>query len=266
MKNPILFAILLCIVKLAVAQTRITDVSQSSLKGKVKRLTTYTFRGGNHVAPDTTTSAEKMIETFDEKGWALEEKMYDKSGALQERFSFEYIGDSIVVKNQFDGSGKLYVKYIFKYDSQGKETEFDMNSDAQPQSRLAITDYRCIYKYDELGNRVSEEQYIDHDKLTIRTNSRYNELHQRVQSDEESFFGKTVNKSKIVYAYDKAGNPIKSHIYDADGKSTGDNTMSYYNYDKYGNWQTEKSSYSGHSTYQGDFTFMNITKRVIEYY
>jgi hypothetical protein len=153
MKNLVLFIIFLCIVRLAAAQTRVTDLSQAPLKGKVKQVTTYTFRGANHTAPDTTASAEKTIETFDEKGWALEVKMYDKNDALQERFSFEYIGDSIVVKKQFDGSGKLFVKYIFKYDGQGKETEFDMNSDAQPQMRLAKINYRCIYKYDKLGNK-----------------------------------------------------------------------------------------------------------------
>src|ERR1700733_15568815 len=116
MKNLILFTILLSLGKLASAQTRVTDVTQSSLKGKSKQVVTYTFRGGNHTEPDTTASAEKTIESFDEKGWALEEKMYDRSGELLERFSFEYIGDSIAVKNQFDGSGKLFVKYIFKYD------------------------------------------------------------------------------------------------------------------------------------------------------
>gem|GEM_PF-6805295 len=146
MKNLILFTILLCVVRLTTAQTRVTDPSQPSLKGKVKRVTTYTFRGGNHTAPDTTASAEKTIETFDEKGWALEEKMYDKSGALQARFLFEYVGDSIVVKKQFDGSGKLFVKYICKYDGQGKEREVDVNSDAQPQLGLAKRESRCIYK------------------------------------------------------------------------------------------------------------------------
>ncbi|MGZ3822793.1 MAG: hypothetical protein ACXVB6_19515 [Mucilaginibacter sp.] len=266
MKNLILFIILLCVVRLAAAQTRVTDVSQAPLKGKVKQVTTYTFRGGNHTVPDTTASAERTIETFDEKGWAIEEKMYDKNDALQERLSFEYIGDSIVVKKQFDASGKLFVKYIYKYDSQGKETEFDMKSDAQPQIRLAKIDYRCIYKYDEFGNRVSEEQYIDYDKLTMKTISRYNDRHQRIQSDEESFFGKAFKKSIVKYTCDNVGNPIKSEIYDANGHLTGGNDASYDKFDKYGNWLIGTSSYSGHSSYQGDFTFKDITKRVIEYY
>lgn len=137
MKNLTLSIIFLCIVKLASAQTRVTDLSQTPLKGKVRQVTTYTFRGDNHTSPDTTSSTEKTIETFDKKGWPLEVKMYDKNDVLQARFSFEYIGDSIVVKKQFDGSGKLFVKYTFKYDDQNKETEFDMNSDAQPQLRLA---------------------------------------------------------------------------------------------------------------------------------
>jgi len=266
MKNLILFAILLFIVRPAAAQTRVTDVTQSSLKGKVKCVVTYIFRGGNHPDPDTTASAEKTIKTFDEKGWALEEKMYDKSGELLERFSFEYSGDSIAVKNQFDGSGKLFVKYIFKYDAQGEVTEFDMTSDAQPQIGLAKIDYRCIYKYDELGNRVTEEQYINHDNLSMKTTSTYNSQHQRIQSDEVSFLGKTVKKSKAIYTYDNSGIQVKFQIYDADGKLTRGNTMSYDSYDKYGNWLTETSSYSGHSTNQGDFIFKTIIKRQIEYY
>ena len=266
MKNLILFTILLCIVRSAAAQTRVTDVTQLPLKGRVKQVVTYTFRGGNHVEPDTTASAEKTIETFDEKGWALEEKMYDKSGELMERFSFEYMGDSIAVKNQFDGSGKLFVKYIYKYDAQGKITEFDMSSDAQPQIRLAKIDYRCIYKYDVLGDRVTEEQYIDHNKLSMKTTSHYNDQHQRIQSDEESFFGKTVKVSKILYFYDASGRPVKSKIYDVDGKLTVGNAVSNDNYDKFGNWLTQIASYSGHNTNQGDFIFKHISKRQIDYY
>jgi hypothetical protein len=266
MKNLVLFIILLCIFRLAAAQTRVTDLSQSPLKGKIKRVTTYIFRGENHKAPNTTARAEKTIETFDEKGWAIDEKMYDKNDALRERSSFEYIADSIVVKNQFDNSGKLFVKYIFKYDGQGKQTEFDMNSDAQPQMRLAKINYRCIYKYDELGNRISAEQYIDNNKLTMKTTSRYNDQHQRIQSDEESFFGKAVNKSIVAYTYDNAGNLIKSEIYDTDGNLTGGNSVSYDKFDKQGNWLIQTSSYRGHSLYQGDFTFTTITKREIQYY
>ncbi len=78
MKNLVLFSSLFCIVGFAVAQTRVTDLSQAPLNGKVKRVTTYTFRGGNHSAPDTTGSAEKTIETFDEKSWATEENNMTK--------------------------------------------------------------------------------------------------------------------------------------------------------------------------------------------
>jgi hypothetical protein len=266
MKNVILFTIFLCIVRLAAAQTRVTDVSQSSLKGKVKRIVTYTFRGDNDAPPDTTASAEKTIETFDEKGWALERKMYDKNGTLQERFSFEYVGDSIAMKNQFDGSGKLFFKYIFKYDGRGIETEFDMDGDAQPQLRLAKTDYRCIYKYDVLGNRVTEEQYSDHDKPIMKTTSQYNDQHQRMQSDEELFLAKGVKESKVIYTYDNSGNSVKFQSYDADGTLTEGYMVSHNNFDKCGNWLTETFSYSSQSANQGDFTFGHISKRQIEYY
>jgi hypothetical protein len=269
----VLFVILLGIVRLAAAQTRITDVSQSSFKGKVKCVTTYTFRGENHVIPDTTVSAEKTIETFDEKGWTLEEKMYDKNGILQDRFSFEYIGDSIVVKNLFDGDGQLLVKYIFKYDGRGKETEFNMTYYVQSPIRrvkidkVKIDSSRCIYKYDELGNRISEERYNNHNQLAERTILIYNDQHQKIKSIQESFFGKEAKKSEIKYTYGNMGNLFKSEIYDDDGNRIGDNTSLYNNLDKYGNWLTETSSYSGHGTYPGDyFAFINMIKRVIEYY
>jgi hypothetical protein len=100
----------------------------------------------------------------------------------------------------------------------------------------------------------------------MKTTSKYNDQHQRVQSDEESFFGKTLKKSQIIFIYDNVGNPLKSEIYDADGHLTGGNDASYNEFDKYGNWLIKTSSYSGHSSYQGDFSFMNITKRVIAYY
>lgn len=100
----------------------------------------------------------------------------------------------------------------------------------------------------------------------MRTVSKYNDHHQKIQSDEEQFFGKTLKKSKIIYIYDNVGNLIKSEIYDAGGHLTGGNNASCDKVDKYGNWLTSTSSYSGHSLSQGDFIFMDITKRVIEYY
>ena len=266
MKNLLVFIILSCIARFAASQTRVTNVSEPSLKGKVKRVVTYTFRGVNNTAPDKTLNAEKTIETFDEKGWPQETKMYDTNGELQERFSFEYIGDSIIVKKQFDGSGKFFVKYVFKYDREGKETEFDINSDAQPQFRLAKIDAVSIYKYDELGNRISQDQYIDHDKLSLKTNLSYNDRHQKIQSDEESFYDNLHTKTKTIFNYDKAGNLIRSQIYDADGKLTRVNTITYDNFDKYGNPLTETLSFGGHNNYQGDVVFTNVTKRIIKYY
>jgi hypothetical protein len=100
----------------------------------------------------------------------------------------------------------------------------------------------------------------------MKSISRYNDQRQRTQSDEEQFFGKTFKKSKIIFTYDNAGNPIKSEIYDADGHLTGGNDTSCDKVDKYGNWLITTSSYRGHSSSQGDFTFMNITKREITYY
>lgn len=265
MKNLILFISFLWGAISANAQTRLTDLSQVSLKGKVKSVITYTFRGENHLIPDTTGSVEKTVETFNEKGWALDEKRY-KNDMLTDRFLFEYIGDSIVVNNQFNSSGKLHAKYIYRYDSDGKETEFDMKSDAQPQIRLAKINYRCIYKYNESGDRISDEQYIDDNRLTMKTTSKYNDHHQRIQSDEEWFFDKTVKKSKITYTYDNAGNLLKSEICDLDGKRTGGNEISYNKFDKYGNWLMKTSTYYGHTLMQGDIVFMSISKRIIEYY
>lgn len=266
MKIQILFIFLLCNTGLATAQTKVTDISQSSLMGKVKRITAYTFRGGDHKDPDTTANAEKTTEVFDKDGRALEEKTYDKNGALQERFLFEYFGDSVVVKNQFDSNGKLSVKYIFKYDRSGKKTEFDMKSDAQPEIRLAKINYRCLYKYDNDGNRISAEQYIDNNRLTMKTTSTFNDQHQVVQSVNESFFGSKVTESKTVFIYDNKGNSIKTETYDIDGNLTGGNSSSYDKIDKNGNWLLRTIEIRGHSQTQGEYLFKSTTKREIEYF
>src|ERR1700679_2773567 len=100
MKNIILFTIFLCIVQLTAAQTRVTDISQPRLLGKVKQVTTYTFRAQNHEKPDTNAESERTVETFDEKGRPTDEKIYNKDGSLRDSFTFECYGDSIIKRNQ----------------------------------------------------------------------------------------------------------------------------------------------------------------------
>jgi len=251
--------------QLSIAQTRITDISQPSIKGKVKHATIYTFRGGNGETPDTTAISGSIVDTFDENGRQLTQKNYDSNNSLKEAFTFENSGDSIAVMNQLDDKGMLLVKYIYKYDSQGKETEFDMESPEQPKYHLAKIDYKCLMKYDDAGNRISEEQYINKKELTMKTTSVYNSKNERIQTLQQSFFGNRAEETKGIYSYDDKGNLTKSDTYDSKGNLTGSRSFLYDKFDTHDNWLIQIVSQKAH-TQQGDYVYKGIIKRVIEYY
>lgn len=260
--------VFLCVARFAVAQTKVTFVSRPSLKGHVKSVTTYSFhlyQTKDYAAADTT-GAEKITEIFDEQGRELKENKYDKYGKLSESDSFTYFGDSVAEEPRYDYYYKTRVVInVFKYDAQGKETEFYSKSLAQPPNQSG---FRTIYKYNDKGNRISEEQYYE-DLPIMKTTSTYNELHQRTQSIYESYswvFRRWSRDSIKIFAYDSMGNEVKTEVCYPWGAIMKSSTSSYDNFDNQGNWLKETSLLSGDRRRGGRYAYSEVTRRVIEYY
>ncbi|WP_259069385.1 hypothetical protein HDF24_14155 [Mucilaginibacter sp. X4EP1] len=248
------------VTQIAFAQIKVTDISENGLKGKVKKVIEYTYRGGENL--DTLGTPEKRIRNFDEKGNQIDEVIYDKSGNLMTKFVFEYPKDKTIIKNQYDANNKLQCKYTFKYDPRGNEIEFDTYAN-NPSIK---TDAKMVFVYDANQNRIEEDSYIDGSHQTERAIFFYNEKNQKIEEDRALFFTQAIKNEKIIFSYDDLGNQIKSETFDSNDKLTGSTEISYSQNDLNGNWLVRTLELKGHSKMQGNYIFKDITKRYILYF
>jgi hypothetical protein len=259
MKKVILLLLLNIAVRFVNAQAKITDFTESQLKGHVKEVVVFVYRGKINSADVDMKKPEKQITKYDEKGNKIVEDYYDADGKFSFKLLFSYSGDTLITKKQYVDN-KLSTEYLFKYDSGGKETEFDTflrgNNEGQG--------VKIAYGYDEKGNRIAETQYnfkfglISNDTLLYDNNGQLVERH--------IYHGNSKEYDKTVIQYDTVKNEIKYIDYDKNGNKIGEATKADFNIDKNGNWLLNISESKGHSKYQGDYMFKTITKREITYY
>lgn len=128
-------------------------------------------------------------------------------------------------------------KYFYKYDDYGNHIETiypNENEETIHTIRTFIRDNkgtivesktnsyfintRTIYKYDDKGNKLQEEDYNQGDTIPSVTFYKYNDKN---DITEQSFFDNKTNTKyivyKIKYKYDSKGNWIKKTKYNEDG-------------------------------------------------
>jgi hypothetical protein len=263
MKNLIVTALLLSVGQITTAQIKVTDFTESELKGHVKTAVEYTFRGDiNLDNVDTSAYSGKTTRTFDKNGHQLYELIVWQKGQAADSLSYQYSGDSLVVKNQYL-NGKPAVKYTYKYDNDGKETEFDTFSDYDPR---IVMDAKIFYKYNEAGDISTEETFITGHKLTMRVTYQYNAQHQKIKEEQTTYFNSQKTIENSLLTYDLKVNKVTEKIYDATGKLIGGHNILYADFDKEGNWLSKVFELKGSNQRQGNYSYQTITKRVIEYY
>ncbi len=263
MKNLIITTLLLSVAQIAAAQIKVTDFTEGELKGQVKTVIEYSLRGDNNSNNiDTSAYSGKTTKTFDKNGHQLYELIVWQKGQSADSLSYEYIGDSIIIKNQYL-NGKPAIKYTFKYDKDGKETEFDTFSDYDPRIEM---DAKIFYKYNEGGDISTEETFITGHKLTMHVTNQYNATHQKIKVEQTTYFNSKKTVENVLFSYDLKGNKVTEKIYNAAGKLTGGHITLYSDFDKDGNWLSKTFELQRSNQSQGNYSFKNITKRVVEYY
>lgn len=262
MKKIVLLIALDCFVQIASAQTSENCLNDFGLKGNVKEITDFTYRGSiNETNPDNLKHPEKSIIKFDKDGNELEESVFDMYGKISSKSLFIYKEDKSVVKNQYDGNGMLQGRYVFKYNEKGNKTEFDTYYG--PELKLVS---KVIYKHDANGNKIEEDTYDAGRFLTEKAVFRYNEKNQKVEGYQGWFLPNVNKKERLLFKYDDPVNQITSDIYDLSGKLTGENSTTLSNIDDQGNWQVKLVELKGYGPSQENILFKNITKRSIKYY
>ena len=262
MKKAVLSAAFICLVHIVNAQTNETCLSDFGLKGNVKEIIDFVYRGYfNQNNVDSAKSPEKNIIKFDKNGNELDAYSYDRRGRLSAKFVFSYENSKTLVKKSYDANGALQGEYIFKYDDKGNQIEMDTYYDIDLKLLNSL-----IYKYDKSGNRVEEDTYNAAGGLTEKAIYHFNENGQVAEQNQGWYMPNSSKIQKVLFKYDSAGNKTTDYTYDLNGQLTGESNISYNNLDGHGNWQLKLTVLKGHTGWQGDFFFRNIVKRHIKYF
>ena len=123
---------------------------------------------------------ERFVYKYNEKEKKVLEETYGTDGNLKERFVYKYNEkENMLSKETYGADEKLIDKYLYKYDEKGnKVLEETYGADGKLKEKFTVevvyrddeegnnlaTGYidsvaRYVYKYDEKGNKILEEQY-----------------------------------------------------------------------------------------------------------
>jgi hypothetical protein len=245
--------------QIATAQVRQTDIAEKPLKGHIKEVIEYTYRGKmNDTTVDTSRQPEKRVLEFNKNGNELEQSWYNANGSLNFKITYNYPADSIAIGDQFGPNGKMLTKNTYKYDNKGRVIEWD------PEMMLdfvASDVSKICYKYDNKGNRIEENTYNNKNIITTSDTLIYNEQNQNILLKERGFL-----KNNVKLFYDSLGNEVKIESYTLDNVLESSIISNYKNIDLNGNWLYSISYDRGSSEYQGNYLYVNITKRHMTYY
>jgi hypothetical protein len=253
MKKLILLIVLGCFSKTVCAQIRVTDLTEPELKGNVKEVIQYTFRTADSTNLDTSQYWQKNVKEFDEKGNEIEELWFQGDNLLS-KFLFTNANDAKIEKDQFGADGRLDTKYIFNYNKDGQETEFDTES--LGGGLVTPSTAKMYFKYDAKGNRIEQDQYMD-GNCVVKESFKYDGNNQRTESDRLESYGSTTEK--IVTKYHTVDNQTSEEAY-RNGQLSKGRTTTYYNIDKNRNWHTMLVEATGM------YAFKHVVKRYITYY
>lgn len=178
---------------------------------------------GNIIERYEKISIGLYIKKYNDKGNVEESFFYNNSGDLEDRYTFIYDQEGMLVEvSEYGTNERLRSKRILKYDSIGNEIEssrYDSNGQIKSKHN---------YKYDNDGNRIEVCQYISYkDEFT-----KYTYRYDRGKIVEEYCYDSNGNViSKEIFKYDKNGNEIVNCKYDSNGRMLEKST---HNYDKKG--------------------------------
>ncbi len=248
----------------------------SDQKSRIKS-ETYYFHDGT-----------KEVKSFNEKELATLSTLYSADGDILEEKTYKYTYDkdgNVIIIKEYSGSSLVreaicsyttykhannatYISQDTVYYSEGKHVYlYDENNDY-----VSITEYdangemtrisEIEYTYDDLGNRISEKNFVNGDLAyaieysCFANDPRHTYISKRTHYD---------NGYKYVTFYNEIGNVTKEIYYDQDGEVSYECTHEY-TFDDRGNMLSEKEYEDGtlrreyeysYSTSDPDRTYMS---------
>lgn len=186
-----------------------------NLNGKVKSITSYTFRvrdSAGTMVRDTVESKE--IDEYTNDGYMWKESYYSPANKLM--YSYErlydknhYVKQRIHIESSkwrhfSDTSKEHFIKTIedftYLFDTKGNEIEVQSMSDGKPGTR-------AYNKFDSRGNVIECKQYNSGDSLCSVEASRYDSIGNLI---EQHGYWDYISKERIIYGY--------AYKYDGKGK------------------------------------------------
>jgi hypothetical protein len=196
------------------------DWTDEDLKGKVKSLTSFTYKvidKPGEVQKDSLMYTD--ITTFNNSGFLVEE-LRKKNDTLLFQRVYKYDEHNNLLEDETNKDGKLGYRVINKFDEKNNLIEkatFEMKSNLSTDS-LEKSDSHLTYKYNSDG-KVIDEIATENDnpwfsKIRIEDNNG-----KTISEKIHYVFAWLKPKDKIqiaIYKYDSQGNQIEKDFFDAD--------------------------------------------------
>ena len=126
---------------------------------------------------------------------------------MSKKETSRYENNRLVEEQSYHSNGTMAEKRIYKYDSQGNNTELQFY---KPQGELT---QRYIYSYDANGNRI-EWRFYDADEFLVALTTYYYDTHNNCIEVSSFNYDENLNwKHSYVYEYDEDDNWVRQTIY-----------------------------------------------------
>ena len=218
------------ITTMALAQYPKSDWAKENLNGKVRSITTYTYKC--ELKDGKTIKGERMenfnnSEEFDNQGFKISGKRFLNDNKVTGNWKYTYNEKKQLTQVQvFDANNTLQEVLKYSYEEQTKREEilgYDTKNNLSGK-QIAI--------YNDKGNKISELSLDGKNEFLLKLENKYNEKQQLIQKDFEDKQGRKVT---LKYVYDLRGNIIEENYYGEGNQLYGQKIFTY-KYDKSGNW------------------------------
>jgi hypothetical protein len=250
------------------AGSKKNDLDREGLKGPVKMVLIEIEKlSKEQKSPREHSRIPWLSLGFDRMGNRVEERQLYVQPVLSFRsvFARDSLG-RLTGGAEYNHEGGIEFRWDYSYDPTGKRIEenrysanddsffsrstylYDEDGNLVEETRLhaeSSNDFRWVYSYDEKGNRVAEEFYLErlHDSSTGK---------------------RSLLDSKTVWRYSSKGDPVEEIRYDASGSVKSTRRYAY-EYDPQGNWIKQFARVSA-SSGEPPSEPSEVTYRTITYY
>jgi len=209
--------LLFAIIFIGCVEKKENDLSEKSLKGKVKMISELSYKAiekfGSPVKANLDT---KWNYIFDKKGNEIEKNKFNISEELVEKTVTNYDkNDNLTDKIEYNANSDLERKYYYKHDVNGNIIEVN---EYNGNNKLSL---KNIYKHDEEGNEIEHSIYWSDGNLRIKWTSKYDKKSNKIESLEHG------GSVRNTYVYDNNRNLVERNLYDVYNLIENDGTISY---------------------------------------